>query len=211
MIERRANGWEVSSETLAIRLYPQPSAAGTITIHVIAWPAANALTRAVSLTHALPCDFAPAEILLSPTRLECFARISEHVSAFRHGFRVDLPGGMARELRAAIPRVQSLARVAHALLKHVATQGVCQGIGQPTAEHVLPHLSGVVYAVLGDVLWEHHDYAAAIDTEIAVHLEPGEETTRLRAALTSKCARELVAFAQDRPGWRTPPQTGLRR
>lgn len=86
----------------------------------------------MSLTHELPCDFAPAEILLRPTRLECFARISEGVSAFRHGFRVDLPGGMARELRAAIPRVQSLARVSHSLLTHVATQGLCPGIVQPT-------------------------------------------------------------------------------
>lgn len=43
MIERRGSGWVITSDTLAIGLYPRPSAAGTITIQVIAWPAPTGL------------------------------------------------------------------------------------------------------------------------------------------------------------------------
>lgn len=107
------NGVRIVGQLVSLRLHP--NAEGKISVDVIGMPAVTGFDVAFRLSSCenLP-GFAPAEIQVHDTRLECLAA-DAHAPVLRTGFTLELEPGMAPLLRTWLAKLEAVAAASRAI------------------------------------------------------------------------------------------------
>lgn len=145
------DGVYIAGQLIGLRL--QPDASGRIGISVLGLPASTGFDRPCRLSSCeeLPV-FAPAEIQLYDTRLDCFAA-DPYAPSVRTGFTLELEPGMAQLLRVWLPKLEAIAAASKAISEKFSAQL------PPPIDHMLNAITSVVRRILLDGWDVNHSVA----------------------------------------------------
>lgn len=143
-VNRHWDGIYIEGQCVGLQLHP--TAVGTISVTVIGMGEITGFDRPCRLSSEELHQFAPAEIELSDTRLECFAA-NTYAPVLRTGFTFELEPGMAPQVRAWLPRLTVVATVSQAIATKFSVQ-----LSQPI-HHMLSAITSVVARIVLDG-WE---------------------------------------------------------
>jgi hypothetical protein len=139
-VSRAWNGIYIEGERIGLQL--QPYADGRIGVSVTGLPSITGFDRPCRLSgdDSVPY-FAPAEIAVHDTRLECFAA-DQYAPVLRAGFTLELEPGMAQLLRAWMGKLTAVASASKALADTFSAQL------PPPVHHMLESVTAVVARIV---------------------------------------------------------------
>lgn len=145
------DGVYIGGQLVGLRLHPDAS--GRILVSVIGLPEATGFDRNCSLSSCkdLP-GFAPSEIHVHDTRLDCFAA-DPYVPTVRTGFTLELEPGMAPLLRIWLAKLVAVAQAAKAVADKFSTKL------PPPIYHMLNAITSVVRRIVLDGWGVEHSVA----------------------------------------------------
>lgn len=136
---REWNGIYIEGQQIGLRVHPR--AEGTIQVDVIALVEITGFARGCRVSGDEHLEFAPGDITVHDTRLECFSADSL-VPFLRKGFTLDLEPGMAQVLRDWLPKIFRVAAAAKAVADIFSEQL------PPPIYHMLDAITAVVKRVV---------------------------------------------------------------
>lgn len=144
------NGVYLAGQRIGLRLHPH--AEGTISVTVIGLPAITGFRSPCRLSGDELPQFAPAEIQVHDTRLECFAAAA-YAPVLRTGFMLELEPGMAPLLRTWLAKLAAVAAPSREIADKFSTQL------PPPIHHMLGAITSVVARIVLDGWEAEHSVA----------------------------------------------------
>lgn len=180
---RQWDGVYITGQHIALELYP--NAEGTIRVSVIGLPAITGFDGPCRLSSCEPLpQFAPTEIQVHDTRLECFA-VDAFAPSLRTGFRLELEPGMAPLLRAWLTKLATVAAASKVIADKFNAQL------QAPIYHMLNAITSVVARiVLAD--WEA-EHSVAYEREHSIWSKEQEFMSQFDAEGVKQILCALVA------------------
>ena len=148
-VSRAWDGVEIRGQQISILV--APSAEGKLGVRISAEGSLTGFDRACWLTNEGTPYFDPADIAVHDTRLECLAA-DRLVPFYRSGFIVDIEPGMAKELRAWLPRLAEVTKRAEQ-----ATALFARQMGKP-----IWHLSSEISDVISRIVLDGRTVAESV-------------------------------------------------
>jgi hypothetical protein len=191
---REWNGVYIAGQLISLRLCP--NAEGTISVMVAGHPAITGLDQPCRLSSCedLP-QFAPTEIQVHDTRLECFAA-DRFAPVIRTGFTLELEPGMAPLLRTWLVKLTEVAAASKAIADKFSAQ-----LPAPIY-HMLDAITSVVARIVLDA-WEA-EHAVAYEREYGIWAKEREFMAQFDAEGVAQDLRSLAIARARRTADVTP-------